>query len=84
MDCWNILKAELEYIIDTCIPMKKVGKTSRKKHLSKEAIRKIKYNKLMWRLYRRTENDASYKNYKEALNQATTAIRNSNRSYEKS
>ena len=37
----------------------------------------------MLRLYRRTGNDASYKNYKEALNQATTAIKNSNRSYEK-
>ena len=37
----------------------------------------------MWRVYRRTGNDASYKNYKEALNQATTEIRNSNRSYEK-
>ena len=37
----------------------------------------------MWRVYRHTGNDASYKNYKEALNQATTGIRNSNRSYEK-
>ena len=37
----------------------------------------------MWRVYRRTRNDASYKNYKEALNQATTVIRNSNKSYEK-
>jgi len=82
-DCWHILKTELEYIIDTFIPLKKVGKRSRKKQISKEAIRKIKYKKLMWRVYRRTGNDASYKNYKEALNQATTEIRNSNRSYEK-
>ena len=33
MDCWHILKAELEYIIDTFIPLKKVGKRSRKKHI---------------------------------------------------
>ena len=51
MECWHILKAELEYIIDTFIPLKKVGKRSRKKHISKEVIRKIKYKKLMWRVY---------------------------------
>ena len=38
----------------------------------------------MWSVYRRTGNDARNKNYKEALNQATTEIRISNRSYEKS
>ena len=32
----------------------------------------------MWRVYRRTGNDANYTNYKDALNQATTEIRNSN------
>jgi len=38
----------------------------------------------MCSVYRRTGNDTSYNNYKEALNQATTGIRNSNKSYEKS
>jgi len=42
MDYWHILKAELEYSIDAFISLKKVGKRSRKKHISKEAIRKIK------------------------------------------
>jgi len=37
----------------------------------------------MCSVYRRTGNGTSYNNYKEALNQATTVIRNSNRSYEK-
>ena len=40
MECWNILKAELDYIIYTFIPLNKVCKMSRKKHLAKEAIRK--------------------------------------------
>ena len=38
--CWNILKYEIDSIIDQFVPLKK--KWSRKKHLSKEAIRKIK------------------------------------------
>ena len=37
----------------------------------------------MWRVYKHTGNDASYKNYKEAFIQATKVIRNSNRRYEK-
>ena len=40
-ECWNILKYEIESIIDKFVPLKKQGKRSRKKHLSKEAIRKI-------------------------------------------
>ena len=38
--CWNILKYETESIIDKFVILKKQGKRSRKKHLSKEAIRK--------------------------------------------
>ena len=40
LECWNILKYEIESIIDKFVPLKKQGKRSRKKHLSKEAIRK--------------------------------------------
>ena len=39
--CWNILKYEIESIIDKFVPMKKQGKWPRKKHISKEAIRKM-------------------------------------------
>ena len=39
-ECWNIIKYEIESIIDKFVPLKKQGKRSRKKHLSKEAIRK--------------------------------------------
>ena len=39
-ECWNILKYEIESIINKFGPLKKQEKRSRKKHLSKEAIRK--------------------------------------------
>ena len=40
IEFWNILKYEIENIIDKFFPLKKQGKRSRKKHLLKEAIRK--------------------------------------------
>ena len=83
IECWNILKYEIESIIDTFVPLKKQGKRSRKKHLSKEAIRKIVFKQTMWRVYRRTRKDEDYTNYKEALNLATTEIRKSKRTFEK-
>ena len=82
IECWNILKYEIESIIDKFVPLKK-GKRSRKKHLSKEAIRKIVLKQAMWRVYRRTRKDEDYANYKEALNLATTEIRKSKRTFKK-
>ena len=82
IECWNILKYEIESI-DKFIPLKKKGKRSRKKHLSKEAIRKIVFKQTMWRVYRRIRKDEDYVNYKEALNLATTEIRKSKRTFEK-
>ena len=79
IECWNILKYEIVSIIDKFAPLKKQGKRSRKKHLSKEAIRKIVFKQTMWRVYRRTRKDEDYANYKEALNLATTEIRKSKR-----
>ena len=55
----------------------------RKKHLSKEPIRKIVFKQTMWRIYRRTRKDEDYANYKEALNLATTEIRKSKITFEK-
>ena len=85
IECWNILKYEIESIIDKFVPLKKQGKRSRKKHLSKEAIRKRKivFKQTMWRVYRRTRKDEDYANYKEALNLATTEIRKSKTTFEK-
>ena len=82
IECWNILKYEIESIIDKFVPFQKQGKRCRKKHLSKEAIRKIVLKQTMWRVYRRTRKEEDYANYKEALNAATTEIRQSKRSYE--
>ena len=79
IECWNILKCEIESIIDKFVPLKKQGKRSRKKHLSKEAIRKIMFKQTMWKVYMRTREDEEYTNYKEALNLATTEIRKSKR-----
>ena len=63
------------------VPLKKnQGKRSRKKYLSNEPIRKIVFKQTMWRVYRRTRKDEDYTNYKEALNAATTEIRQSTRS----
>ena len=80
--CWNILKYEIESIIDKFVPLKKQGKRSRKKHLSKEATRKIVFKQTMWRVYRRTRKDEDYANYREALNLATTEIRTSKITFE--
>ena len=44
--CWNILRGELDSAIDSYVPMKKQGKRSKKKHLSKEAFRRLYINKI--------------------------------------
>ena len=82
IECWNIIKYEIESIIDKFVPFQKQGK-ERKKHLSKEAIRKIVFKQTMWMVYRRTRKDEDYANYKEALNLATTEIRKSKITFEK-
>ena len=56
--------------------MKKQGKRSKNKHLSKEAFRKIRYKQNMWRVYKHTGTD------KEALNAATNEVRKSKRNFE--
>ena len=81
-ECWNILRGELDSAIDSHVPMKKQGKRSKKKHLSKEAFRKIRYKQNMWRVYKHTGNDKDYDAYKEALNAATNEVRKSKRNFE--
>ena len=82
-ECWNILKSEIDCVVEKYVPLKKQGKRSKKKHLSKEAIRKIKYKQMMWKRYRHTGSEEDCSIYKEALNPAIAEIRNSKRSYEK-
>ena len=61
----NILRGEID-AIDRYVPMKKQGKRSKKKHLSKEDFIKIRYKQNMWRVYRHTGQDTDYEVYKEA------------------
>ena len=81
-ECWNILRGELDSAIDSYVPMKKQGKRSKKKHLSKEAFRKIRCKRHMWRVYKHTGKDTHYDAYKEALNAATNEVRKSKRNFE--
>ena len=70
-ECWTCLKYEIESISEKCCcSIKKIREKSRKKHLSKEAIRKIAHKQMLWKVYKHT-------NYKEALKLATTEIRKS-------
>ena len=48
--CRNIKKCDIEQFVS----LKKQGKRSRKKHLLKEAIRKLAYTQNMWMVYRCT------------------------------
>ena len=59
-ECWNILRSEIYSAIDKYVHMKKQGKRSKKKHLSKEAFRKIRYKQAMWRVYKHTGKDKDY------------------------
>ena len=61
--------------------MKKQGKQSKKKHLSKEAIRKIRYKQNMWRVYKHTGKDTDYDAYKEALHAGTNEVIKSKRNF---
>ena len=81
-ECWNILRGELDSAIDSYVPMKKQGKRSKKKHLSKEAFRKIRHKQNIWRVYKHTGKDKDYDAYKEALNAATNEVRKSKRNFE--
>ena len=81
-ECWNILRGELDRAIDSYVPRKKQGKRYKKKHLSKDAFRKIRYKQNMWRVYKHTGTDKDYDAYKEALNAATNGVRKSKRNFE--
>ena len=81
-ECWNILRVKLDSANDSYVHMKKLGKRSKKKHLSNEAFRKIRYKQKMWRVYKHTGKDKDYEAYKEALNAATNEVRKSKRNVE--
>ncbi len=82
IESWNILKRELDSVINRYVPMKKQWKRSKKKHLSKEAFKKIRYKQDMWWVYKHTGKDKDYEVYKEAINAATNEVRKSERNIE--
>ena len=76
-ECWNILRSAVVSAIDRYVPMKKQRKRSKKKQLSKEAFRKIKYKEVMLQKYKHTGEEHDFK---EALN-AATKVRKSKRNF---
>ena len=82
-ECWNILNGEIDNAIGSFVPMKKQGKRLKKKHLSKEALRKIRHKQNMSRVYKPMGKDQDYVVYKEALNAATNEVRKSKRNFER-
>ena len=72
----------MQLIVRPYVPMKKQAKRSKKKHLSKEAFRKIRQKQNIWRVYKHTGKDKNYDAYKEALNAATNDVRKSKRKFE--
>ena len=76
-ECWDILRGELDRAIDSYVPMKKQAKRSKKKHLSKEAFRKMRYKQNI-----HTGKDKDYEVYKEALNAAKNEVRKAKRNFE--
>ena len=79
---WNDQTKDLDSEIDSHVPMKKQGKRYKKKYLSNEAFRKIRYKQNMWRVYKHTGKDKDYDAYKEALKAATNEVRKSKRNFE--
>ena len=64
------------------MPIKKQGKRSTKKHLSKEAFINIRYKHDMWRVYKHTGKEKDYEVYKKKLNEATNESRKRKRNFE--
>ena len=81
IECWTCFKNEIKGITGGYVPLRKQGKRSRKKHLSKEAVTKIAHKQMLWRVYKHTGSVEDYTNYKEALNLATNEMRKSKRTF---
>ena len=72
---WNILKYEIESIIDN-FPLKNKENGVEKNTYQKKLL-KIVFKQIMRRVYRRTRKDEDFANSNEALNEATTQIKQS-------
>ena len=81
-ESWTILKSELDSVTNRYVPMKKQGKRSKKKRLSKEAFKKITYKQDVLRVYKHTGDDKDYEVYKKILNAATNENSKSKRNFD--
>ena len=54
-ECWTTVKKELEFMINTFVPVKSQKRTC-KKHLSKDALKKIRNKRRLWKVYKCTGN----------------------------
>ena len=57
IECWNILKYEIESIIDQFVPLKNKENGLERNTCQKKLLEKILYKQTMWRVYRRTRKD---------------------------
>ena len=80
-ECWDIVKKELEFMINKFVPVKSQKRT-RKKHLSKDALNQIINKRKLWKVFKCTGNDEDYIIYKEALEETTQEIRKSKLDFE--
>ena len=83
IECWNILKCEIESTIDKFVPLRNKENGLERNTFQNELLKKIVFKQTMWRVYRRTRKDEDNANYKEAHNLATHEIRKSKRTFEK-
>ena len=74
IEWWNILKYEIESIIDTFFPLKNKENGLERNSYQKKLLEKIVFKQTMWMVYRCTRKDENYANYKEVLNLATTKL----------
>ena len=72
IECWNILKYEIESIVEQFVTLNKQGNGLDTITCQKKLLEKTAYKQTLWRVDMRTRKDEDYTNYKEALNVATT------------
>ena len=62
IDCWNILKYEIESIINTFVPLKNKETVQKETLIKRSYQKKIMLKQTMLRVYRHTRNDEDYAN----------------------
>ena len=82
IECWNILKYEIESIIDKYVPLKNKENGLERNTCQKKLLEKLCSSKLCGGVPERMKTMQITKRHLKSLNAATTEIRQSKRSYE--